>query len=557
MITRQLLAFLFASLTLLTAADSRGVRRGAVRGNQGDSRRRLNFLSDVANFLFGGWMGKHGDMLTIDEIKNGQDTPLSDEGTATAEYIIKDKDAVSIPEPVLFEPLSFKDRGKMSRIVGGSDASPQEAPWFVMILRFNSDVPQWEFSGCSGVLLSDRHVLTAGHCAKGRDPANDAVYIHAYQPFWGNPGLDFHFSRVQSYSINPNFDNGPNWSDTAIITMKTPLDLDNFETVDLARPSTPVQDGDIVNVYGFGRLSESSTSSVKTLQSVSMPYISGTSCQEYYPSGNVLEDMFCAGDEDGGRDACSGDSGGPLVKQVDGTAVVLGVVSWGEGCGKADKPGVYTSVQYHYDWIRNTVCDDPNVHDSTRLCSDEPSLSLTTALSAVPTSKASDAPSSAPSRTPYLLPSSKPSAAPSSFPFSTSPSTSTSPSSLPSSKPSAAPSSFPFSTSPSTSTSPSSLPSSKPSAAPSSAPSSFPFSTSTSTSAPTFTSTSTLQPSTTSPTRALTLTPTSTPSSSLPPSGDLGRSSSEQAVLDGVADASSSGDGKKGKSGDKKKNGAK
>jgi secreted trypsin-like serine protease len=345
----------------------------------------------------------------------------------------------------------------MAKIVGGSDASPQEAPWFVMILTFNPDVPQWEFSGCSGVLLSNVHVLTAGHCAKGRDPANDGVFVHAYQPFWGNPNLRFHFSKVQSYTINPNFDDGPNKSDTAIITMKKPLDLEDFDTVDLARPSTPVQDGDTVNVYGFGRLSESGGSSVKTLQRASMPYISGASCQDYYPDGDVLEDMFCAGDKDGGRDACSGDSGGPLIKQVDGTSVVLGLVSWGDGCGRADKPGVYTSVQYHYDWIRNTVCDDPNVDISTRLCSDEPSLSRTTASSTVPSSRPSAAPSSAPSRTP--------------------------------------------------SSSLLSTPSSRPSAAPSWAPSSFLLYTPTS--VPTSMSTLTMQPTTASPTRALTLEPTS------------------------------------------------
>jgi hypothetical protein len=174
MITRQLLAFLLACLALLATADT-----GGVRGNRGDSQRRLGIFSGVVNILFGRWMERH-DVLAIDEIKNGRDMPLSDEGTATVEY--RDEDAVSFPEPVLFEPLAFKDAGKMAKIVGGSDASPQEAPWFVMILRFNPDVPQWEFSGCSGVLLSNRHVLTAGHCANGGDPANDGVYVHAVSP---------------------------------------------------------------------------------------------------------------------------------------------------------------------------------------------------------------------------------------------------------------------------------------------------------------------------------------------------------------------------------------
>lgn len=52
-------------------------------------------------------------------------------------------------------------------------------------------------------------------------------------------------------------------------------------------------------------------------------------------------------------DACQGDSGGALVCQTAGadSAVVVGIIAYGSGCGMAGNPGVYTSVYYHKQWI--------------------------------------------------------------------------------------------------------------------------------------------------------------------------------------------------------------
>ncbi len=86
-------------------------------------------------------------------------------------------------------------------------------------------------------------------------------------------------------------------------------------------------------------------SSPAALQEVDVPLVSDAMCRQaggnYTTVGAV---SFCAGVPQGGIDSCQGDSGGPIVVNNNGVVTQLGIVSWGIGCARPGKYGVYSDI---------------------------------------------------------------------------------------------------------------------------------------------------------------------------------------------------------------------
>lgn len=84
------------------------------------------------------------------------------------------------------------------------------------------------------------------------------------------------------------------------------------------------------------------------LQATAVPIITNERCAQAY-GARITNEMFCAGQQQGGRGPCIGDNGGALIVQ----GVQFGIISWSRGCAEPNLPAVYTRVPLYTEWIRS------------------------------------------------------------------------------------------------------------------------------------------------------------------------------------------------------------
>jgi trypsin len=286
-------------------------------------------------------------------------------------------------------------RNFQSRIVGGIPAAENE---FKFMASLNV--------GCGGSLIAPNIILTAAHCAGniktvriGSNKANSGGIIKS----------------VTNECMHPNYQSSTTTNDYLLLKLQSPVDINQFPPIQLNNNKGIPQVNQLLTVIGFGATSEGGSGS-NTLLKVSVPANSHQQCNKQY-GGSIVEDvMFCAGNTSGGKDSCQGDSGGPIFEVRGGKPVQVGIVSFGEGCARPNRSGVYSRVSGAYDWIQTTMVKLSN-GDTSGCRGGKPSTPSKSPAS-VPTKKPLNVPTKKPIRTPTKRPTPSPTEEPSASPVS-------------------------------------------------------------------------------------------------------------------------------------------
>ncbi|XP_041937753.1 serine protease 33-like isoform X1 [Alosa sapidissima] len=248
-----------------------------------------------------------------------------------------------------------------SSIIGGHDAHKGAWPWMVYLEMFRVPVHHISNIKCGGSLISDQWVMTAGHCW------NEEVDLKRSFARVGELSLkepSGTLVKLKRVVVHPDYSyqekEGMIYNDMALVQLQDTVSFSHtVKPVDLPSPRDIRSDAECW-VTGWGHVAENKPLGGKeTLQEVRVSLVDDITCRRLFPK--MTDGMTCAGDLNlnRGKDACSNDSGGPLVCVPAGDEkrrfVQVGIVSFGKGCGRKGRAGVYTYTPHYAQFIHKTI----------------------------------------------------------------------------------------------------------------------------------------------------------------------------------------------------------
>lgn len=272
-----------------------------------------------------------------------------------------------LPDPIgVRSSLACEQRGThlftTFHIIEGEEADPGEFPFMAALgyQRNNNDDGGAEYDfRCGASLISSKFLLTAAHCFKQGKPVVALL---------GTVKLDEveddgrKLVMIKQVHRHPKYEPKIKLNDIALVELDRAVELNEWvNTICLYPDTNDVPEGIQLKTEGYGIMDTDRLLKSRVLLKVNLTTVPLDDCtrQLDIPGRKLVETQYCAVGQENTMtkffgDACEGDSGGPLQIKQDGRQKLVGVTSFGAGCGSG-KPGVYTRVASFIGWIESIV----------------------------------------------------------------------------------------------------------------------------------------------------------------------------------------------------------
>ncbi|XP_054091077.1 serine protease grass-like [Zeugodacus cucurbitae] len=256
------------------------------------------------------------------------------------------------------------------RVANGIDAKLGEYPWTALLL-YAEKKPL-----CGGSVITDRFVLTAGHCIRDdlqlvrlgeHDLSTEvdcsSVICQTYDEF----GID----PQQKPFRHPDYDVSTKYKDIALIKLDRTIDFQAYNNIKpICLPITPSDYNlvpmDILVLAGWGLTEKNENRQTEILQKGLLRFEPLDVCQDLYSFHRIDISKLCIKSGRNHTASCEGDSGSPIFWKTKYPVrgfwrwhyTQIGLVSLGFGgkCGGLTSvPFIYENVTDSLAWITNTI----------------------------------------------------------------------------------------------------------------------------------------------------------------------------------------------------------